>query len=67
MKLATGNNLGNEIANALGLKHVRQLDFHMAYDSISTVEVEFYPEIDGVKQFPAILKKYELVEIKEDK
>jgi len=56
--------LGKEMADALGLKHVRNLDFHIGYDSIATVKAEYYPEKDGVKQFPAILSEYELIERK---
>ncbi|MFH2075681.1 MAG: hypothetical protein ABIJ57_10110 [Pseudomonadota bacterium] len=59
------DNLGKEIADALGLKHVRGLDFHMRYGSVATVKVEYSPEVDGVKQFPAILKEFELVKKKQ--
>ena len=55
--------LPQEICGALGLKHVKSLDLHMAVDDVVTVTTEFYPEIDGVKQFPSILKKYGLYEI----
>ena len=53
-------NIGKEISDVLGLKHVKKLDIHMAHDEITTVEAVMYPEIDGVKQLPAILKKFEL-------
>ena len=56
--------LAKEICDVLGLKHVRKLDIHMAYDEIITVTAEFFPEVDGVKQFIPILKKFELVEKK---
>jgi hypothetical protein len=65
--LAPGNKVGSEICDALGLKHCKVLDIHIAYNEIVTVTAKFYPEIDGVKQFPAIFKKYELVEIPEEK
>ena len=62
MGLMSGNHrLAKEICDALGLKHVRKLDIHLACDEIMTATAEFYPEVDGVKQFPAILKKFELV------
>ncbi len=59
--LVTGvNKLGKEIADALGLKHVRSLDFHIQADGLATVTAEMFPEVDGVKKFPAILKKFKL-------
>lgn len=62
MAIATGHNLGKEIADALGIKHCRKLDIRMRMDEIVTVEAEFFPEIDGIKQLVPILKKFELVE-----
>ncbi len=61
------NKVCKEICDALGLKNCRKLDFHMEADKIVTIEAEMYPEIDGVEQFPAILKKFELVPIKDEK
>jgi hypothetical protein len=52
-----------EIAAALGIKHARKLVLTIQSNSIVTVETEFYPEKDGVKQLIPILKKYELHEI----
>ena len=64
MALVTGKDaICKEICDSLGLKHVRRLDLHMAFDEIVTVTVEYYPEIYGIKQLPAILKRFELVEI----
>ena len=60
-----GEKLAIEICDALGLKHVKRLDIHIAKNEIFTVVAEIYPEIDGVKQLPAILKKFELVPINE--
>lgn len=60
MAIATGHNIGKEIADALGIKHCRKLDIRIRTDEIVTVEAEYYPEIDGVKQLLPILKKYEL-------
>ena len=54
-----------EICDALGLKHVRKLDIHMAINEVMTVTAEYFPEVDGVKQFIPVLKKFELVEIKD--
>jgi len=51
-----------DICKSLGLKNVKKFDLHMAVDEIVTVTVEFYPEVDGVLQLPAILKKFELIE-----
>lgn len=53
--------LEKEICDALGLKHVQKLDLHFEVGHVATVEARFYPEVDGVKQFPAILRKFELV------
>ena len=52
-----------EICEALGLKHVRRIDLHMAIDSVVIAEVEYYPEKNGVLKLPAILKKFKLVPI----
>lgn len=62
MAMVTGHKIGKEIADALGIKHCRKLDIHIHTDEIVTVEAEFYPEIDGIKQLVPILKRYELVE-----
>jgi hypothetical protein len=50
-----------EIVDALGLKHVRRLEIKMDLKDVVAVDVTYLPEIDGVKQFPAILAKYKLV------
>jgi hypothetical protein len=63
----TGGKLAKEICDAFGLKYVRKLDIHMAYNEIFTVTAEFYPEIDGIRQMVPILKKFELVEIQDCK
>ena len=60
------NKLGKDICDALGLKHVRQLQIIFPVDGMVTLYVEMYPEIDGVKQFPAIFKKFELTEKKQE-
>jgi len=64
MAIVAGDNVGKEIADALGIKYCRKLDIHFRMGAIATVEAEFYPEIDGVKQLLPIFKKYELVEKK---
>lgn len=66
--LTTGNSqVVKELCDALGLKHVKSLDIHFALDEMMIVKAEFCPEVDEVKQFSAILKKFELVEIIEKK
>ena len=60
MALSGRDNICKEIANALGIKHCRKLDIRMRIDEIVTVEAEFFPEIDGIKQLVPILKKFEL-------
>jgi len=59
--------VGKEICDALGIKHGHTIDIHIEKGEIVTATVGFYPEADGVMQFPAILKKYRLVEIEEEK
>jgi len=61
------NKLGKEICDALGLKHVKELSIHIPSDGLFTVEAKIYPTVDGVKQFPAILKKFKLVPVEEEK
>lgn len=56
-----GGKIAREICDALGLKNVRDLKIHFPLRGCFTVEAEFYPEIDGVRQFPAILRKFDLV------
>jgi hypothetical protein len=65
--MSEGGRLANEICDAFGLKHVRDLKIHMPHNGIFTVTAEFYPEIDGVKQFTPILKKFRLEAIEEPK
>jgi hypothetical protein len=60
MAVLVKDQLGKELSDALGLKHVRMLDIHCEVNSLVTVTAEFYPEEDGVIQFPAILRKYKL-------
>ncbi|GAG97002.1 unnamed protein product [marine sediment metagenome] len=62
--LSNKDTVCKEIADALGIKHCRKLDIRMRWDEIITIEAEFYPEIDGVKQLVPILKKFRLVEKK---
>ena len=66
MTVATGRTIGKEIADALGIKHCRKLVIHIPLKEIVTVEAEFYPEIDGVKQLLPILKRFELVDKSEE-
>jgi len=57
--------IGKKICDALGLKHVKRLDIHMGVNEITTVKVEMSADIEGLKQFPAILKKFQLVPVPE--
>ena len=61
--IAGSHKVCKEISDALGLKNVRKLDLHMACGEVVTITAEFFPEVDGVKQLPAILKTYELHEV----
>ena len=65
--ITAANKIGEEIADALGLKHCKMINIHLEKGQIVTVEAMFYPEIDGVMQAATILKKYELQEIEEQK
>ena len=66
MAVVTGKDkICKEISDALGLKHVRKLIINMEVGHIVTVEAEFYPEIDGIRKLPAILKMFNLVEAAE--
>jgi len=58
------NEMCIEICDVLGLKHVKKLDLHMEAGKPVTITAEFYPDADGLMQFPSILKKYELIEAK---
>lgn len=55
-----GGLLAKEICDVLGLKHVRDLKIHMSSKGPFTVTAEMYMDIDGSKQLPAILQKFEL-------
>jgi len=63
MNLASGQNIGKEIADALGLKHCTSLDIHIHKDKFVTATATFNPEIEGMKQIYTILKKFHLTEI----
>jgi len=66
MAITGKSKLAVEICDALGLKYVVSLDIHIAVNEIVTVTAKFYPEEYGMKMVPAILKKYELVEKKDE-
>jgi hypothetical protein len=53
----------NEICNALGLKNVVSLSFHLTVNKHIVIEVEYYPELDAVDKIKEIFKKYKLEEI----
>jgi hypothetical protein len=63
MAISAADKIGKEICDVLGLKHCSLLDIHIAKNEIVTVTAKFYPDKDGVKQFPEILKKFKLVDI----
>jgi hypothetical protein len=60
------NPVCKEICDVLGLKHVTRLEMTMELGKIVAVNVTYFPELDGVMQFPAILKKYKLVPLKDE-
>lgn len=65
MAIHTSDLICREVAEALGLQNARRLDLHFAVGEIVTATVEYFPEHDGVKNLPAILARYELVERKD--
>ena len=63
--IAGPNPVIKEILDALGLKNVTKFEMKMEVNSIVAVNVTYFPEEDGLKQFPAILTKYELIDKRE--
>ena len=61
MRVSGNDKIAKDICDALGLKHVRALDIHVSVDELFTVTAKFYPDKDGVKQFPLMFQKFELV------
>jgi hypothetical protein len=61
MVFLTADKIGKEICDVLGLKHCSLLDIHIAKGEIVTVTARIYPEKEGMKQVPSILRKYKLV------
>jgi len=65
MKIPGHDPICKEICDVLGLQHVTRLEFTMQVGHVATVTARYFPEKDGVSQFPAILQKYKLVPIGE--
>jgi hypothetical protein len=61
MPVPTTNPVIKEMLDALGLEHVTAFEIKFETKSLVAVNVTLFPTIDGLKQFPAILKKYKLV------
>ena len=61
MTVITTNPVVKEILDVLGLKNVTKFEMNMEVGSIVSVNVTYFPEIDLIKQLPAILAKYQLV------
>ena len=59
--ISSNDKMCQDICEALGLKHVRKLDIHMAVDEIVTIRAEYYPEKDGIMCLPSILKDFALI------
>lgn len=53
--------LGDALEEAFGIKNVRWFRFEAGVDRITTLNVEFFPEVDGVKALVPVLKRFELV------
>lgn len=62
MAVVMPKKLGQQIAEALGIKYCRKLEITIEVGKPIAVKAEFYPEADGVMQLPAILQEYELHE-----
>jgi hypothetical protein len=61
--------LAEELCSALGIDHAQRLDIHFRQTevgAIATVEVEFFPVLDNVRQLPVIVKKYNLVAVEKE-
>lgn len=66
MAVSPSDKICKEICGALKLKYARKLNIYMETGKSITAEVEFYPEIDGVRQLVPILRKLQLVPISDD-
>jgi hypothetical protein len=67
MKLATGQNMGTEICDILGLEHCNLLDIHIGRNEFVTITARFIPEVDEMNQVVEVVKKYRLMEIPKEK
>lgn len=64
----TGDKIGKQIADILGIKHCRMIDLHLQAGRPATIKAEFYLEDDeGFRKFPPMFQNYELVEIDTEK
>jgi hypothetical protein len=61
MTTAPLNPVVRQILDSLGLKNVVEFNLRMAINEVVTVNVKYFPEVDEIKQLPAILAEYELV------
>lgn len=58
---AMNDPLYREVLRACGIndpKHVKEIHLHWVVNEVTTLEVHFYPELEGLE---AIVKKYALV------
>jgi hypothetical protein len=63
MVVGGNDKVAMDIAEALGLKNARKITLRLAAGEIVTLEVEFAAGLNGLQKLPAILKKYQLVDL----
>ena len=67
MRLESGNKLGAEICDVLGLKHCTMLNINLRRNSFATVIAKLNIETEDATKIATILKKYRLEEMLEEK
>jgi hypothetical protein len=61
VSIVSVNSVGAEICDALGLKNVKSFELRMAVGEVATIRVEYFPDLDELKQLQVIIPKVELV------
>lgn len=66
MRVESGNKLGGEICDVLGLKHCTMLNINLRRNRLATVIAKLNIETNDAARIATILKKYRLEEIPEE-
>lgn len=61
MSIISGNSIGKEICDALGLENVIDCDISMHLDNAVSVTVTYFPDEEHVKAALSVVKKYRLI------